>query len=79
MREISVTALFVLAAWAVIATGPSTIAQMLALAGCLAIILVLTLRMAVDILVAGFCQWSKAMGHGLGVLVASIRHAWGRR
>ena len=78
MREIFVIALFVLGAWAVIATGPAAIPQTLALAGCVAVIVVLTLRMVADILVAGFCQWSKAMGHGLGVLVASIRHAWRR-
>jgi len=78
-REISVIALFVLAAWAVIATGPAAVPQMLALAGCVAVSVVLTLRMVADILVAGFCQWSKAMGYGLGALVASIRYARRRR
>ena len=76
MRETVVIALFSLAAWGVAATGLTGIPQILALFGLVAVALVLTIRMITDIFVAGFCQWSEAMGRGVGELVASIRYAW---
>jgi len=76
LRESSVIALLGLAAWAVIATGPADIPQMLASIVLVAVTVALTMRLIADILAAGFCRWSAAMGFGLGVLVASIRYAW---
>ena len=72
MREISIIALFTLAAWAVAAPGLDGILQMLILVALVGIILALTGRMVVDIIVAGSCQWLKTMGRGLG----SLADAW---
>ena len=74
LRETSVITVFVLAAWAVIATGFVGIPQMLAFVVLAAVIVALMMRLVADILAAGFCRWSAAMGHGLGILVASIRY-----
>ena len=76
MREISIIALFTLAAWAVAAPGLDGILQMLILVSFVGIILALAGRMVADIIVAGSCQWLKAMGRGLGSLAVSIRYAW---
>jgi hypothetical protein len=75
LREASVITLFVLVACAVVATGFASIPQMLAFVVLVAVIVALTMRTVAAILAAGFCRWSASMGHGLGVLVASIRRA----
>ena len=75
LRETSVIALFSLAAWGVFAAGLTGIPQILVLFGLVAVALVLTIKMVTDIFVAGFCQWSIAMGREAGELVASIRCA----
>ena len=67
--------MFAVTAWALLSFGPGGIPQLLVAAGLIGIIVVLTLRMAADILVAGICSWTKAMGAGLGSMVASIRVA----
>ena len=72
MRETSVIALFALAAGLLIAAEVTTILHVLALVALFVVIFALTMRMVADILAAGFCGWCAAMGHGLGVLVASI-------
>ena len=76
LREMSVIALFTFAAWAVAAPGLDGILQMVILVALVGIILALTGRMVADIIVAGLCQWLKAMGRGLGSLAVSIRYAW---
>lgn len=67
--------MFAVTAWTLLSFGPEGIPQLLVAAGLIGIIVVLTLRMAADILVAGICSWTKAMGGGLGSMVASIRDA----
>jgi hypothetical protein len=75
LRETLAITLLVLAAWAVEARGfTGGIPQFLFFAGLIAVMVTLTMRIITDILVAGFCQWSESMGHGLGGLVAAIRN-----
>ena len=77
LRETSIIGLLMLGAWVVAATGLESITKLLAFIVLLVLIVAFTMRVVADLLAAGFCRWSAAMGHGLGALVASIRQ--GRR
>jgi len=75
LRELTLIGLLAMTARAVIAYGLRGIPELFLFIGLLGFISVLTLRMVAEILVAGFCGWTRAMGGGLGSMVASIRDA----
>lgn len=78
LREILVICLWVLAAWALLATDRLGIPHALGFIVVSGVVISLSMRVVASILAAGFCRWLAAMGHGLGVLVASLRYARGR-
>lgn len=78
LRQASFICMFALAALLVSSASPG-IPKVLALVVILATAVYFTLELITDILVAGLCRWSVAMGNALGVLVASCRHGSRKR
>ena len=73
-REASIIAFFALALVSVSGVDGFVIARVMVGAALAGVILFLSMRVVADILVAGFCRWTAAMGHGLGTLAGAICH-----
>jgi hypothetical protein len=73
IRRTTVIALLILAICLLFYGGFAGVAEMVTAFGLGCAIAILTLETIASILVAGFCQWTKTMGAGLGELVAAMR------
>jgi len=73
-RETLIIAALLLVAMGLVALNFMSIPTLLVLTGLIGVLLFLTAGVIADIVAAGFCRWTAAMGRGLGLLVASVRY-----